>query len=96
MALPAGVVVSRPWLMQEQVNPEGVQLGQEADQVLQAAAETIDGPGHHDIELALSGVAAQRVEGRALVAALILPRRADAASDRRYRRRATSAAISRL
>jgi hypothetical protein len=70
MALPAGVVVSRPWLMQEQVNPEGAQLGQEADQVLQAAAETIDGPGHHDIELALSGVAAQRVEGRALVATL--------------------------
>jgi len=56
--------------MQEQVNPEGAQLGQEADQVLQAAAETIDGPGHHDIELALSGVAAQRVEGRALVATL--------------------------
>jgi hypothetical protein len=39
-------------LMQKQVDPQRVQLGQEADQILQAAAEPIDTPGHYDIELA--------------------------------------------
>jgi hypothetical protein len=51
-------------LMQEQINSESVQLGQEADQVLQAAAKPIDRPSHDDIELALCGVTAKRVECR--------------------------------
>jgi hypothetical protein len=33
-----------PLLMQEQIDPERVEFGQEANQVLQAAAETIDVP----------------------------------------------------
>jgi hypothetical protein len=39
--------------MQEQIDPERVQLGQEAHEVLQAAAEPITRPGHDHIELAL-------------------------------------------
>jgi hypothetical protein len=38
--------------MQEQIDPERVQLGQEAHEVLQAAAEPINRPGHDHIELA--------------------------------------------
>jgi hypothetical protein len=53
--------------MQEQIDPERVQLGQEAHEVLQAAAEPINRPGHDHIELALGGVSAQRIEARALV-----------------------------
>ena len=51
MALPPGVV-----LMQKQVDMEGVQLGQEANKVLQAAAEPIHRPRHHHVEFALSGI----------------------------------------
>jgi len=40
-----------PLLMQEQVDAEGMQLRQEGDhQVLQAAAEPIDRPGHDHVE----------------------------------------------
>jgi len=39
MALPAGVVVSRPLLMQKQVDAERVKLGQERHKVFQAAAQ---------------------------------------------------------
>ena len=47
-----------------------MQLGEEADQVLQAPAQPIHGPGHHHVELALSRVSAQRIKRRALVSAL--------------------------
>jgi hypothetical protein len=50
-----------PLLMQEQVDAERVQLAEEADQVLEAAAETINRPGHNDIELPPAGIAAHRV-----------------------------------
>ena len=56
--------------MQEQIDPQRVELGQEADQVLQAAAEAIDVPGHDDIELPLGSVPVQGIEGRPLVAPL--------------------------
>jgi PAS domain S-box-containing protein len=49
--------------VQKQVNPQRVQLGQEGNQVLKAAAEPIDTPGHHHVELALSGVPAKRPDG---------------------------------
>jgi hypothetical protein len=39
-----------------------VQLGQEADQILQAAAEAINRPSHHHTELALIGVADEPVK----------------------------------
>jgi hypothetical protein len=45
-------------LMQEQVDPQGVQFGEKADQVLQAAAQSIDRPSHHHVELPLGGVPA--------------------------------------
>ena len=47
-----------------------MQLGQEGDQVLQAAAETIDRPSHNNIELPCAGVTAKRVESRPLFSAL--------------------------
>jgi hypothetical protein len=47
-----------PLLMQEQVYTERVQLGQEADEVLQAASEAIDRPRHHDVELPFDRVPA--------------------------------------
>ena len=50
--------------------PQRVQLGQEANQVLQAAAEPIHRPCHHHVELPLGSVPAQRVEGWALFPAL--------------------------
>src|SRR5215469_14548742 len=56
--------------MQEQVDAQGVQLGQKANEVLQAAAEPIDRPRHHQIELALSGIAQQPIELRPLIPAL--------------------------
>ena len=39
--------------LQEQVNLESVQLGKEADEVLQRAAQAVDRPGHDDIKLTL-------------------------------------------
>jgi len=54
--------------MQEQVDAKGMQLRQEGDQVLQAAAEPIDRPGHDHVEFPPGGSAAQRVEGGALIA----------------------------
>src|SRR5262245_29444873 len=56
--------------MQIELNPERVQLREKADEVLQAAAEPIDRPGHHDIEPAARSVAMQLVESRPAVAAL--------------------------
>ena len=52
IALPAGVPVSIPLLMQIQINALGTKLAEEHDQILQRAAEPIDGPCGHLIELA--------------------------------------------
>jgi hypothetical protein len=41
--------------MQKQVDAERVKLGQERHKVFQAAAQAIDVPRHHDVELALAG-----------------------------------------
>ena len=53
-------------LMQEQVDPERVQFRQERDEVLQASPEPIDTPGHHHVELPLTGGPAEGVELRRL------------------------------
>ena len=53
--------------MQEEVDAKRVKLGKEADKVLKAAAEPIDRPGHHHVELALSSIPAKRIECRAFV-----------------------------
>jgi len=42
-------------LMQKQVDAKRVKLGQECHKVFQAAAQAIDVPGHHYVELALGG-----------------------------------------
>src|SRR5262245_60236223 len=47
-----------------------MQFGQEANQVLKAAAQPIDRPSHDHIELTLVGIAAKGIEGRTLVPAL--------------------------
>jgi hypothetical protein len=47
-----------------------MQLGQEADQILQAAAEPVDRPRHDHVELALCCIPAESIEPRALVPAL--------------------------
>ena len=47
-----------------------MELGQEVDEVLQAAAEPIDRPRHHHIELALGGIPKERIKGWALIPAL--------------------------
>src|SRR5262249_5961712 len=57
-------------LMQEKVNAERMDLGQEGAQVLQAAAKPIDRPGHDYIELPLGGIVQQGIKLRALVSAL--------------------------
>jgi hypothetical protein len=57
-------------LMQKQVDAERVKLGQERHKVFQAAAQAIDVPGHHNIELAFGGVSAQRIERRPSVTPL--------------------------
>jgi len=56
--------------MQKQIDLQGVQFGKKTDQVLKAAAEPIDAPGHDQIELPLGGVATQAIEFRAAVPAL--------------------------
>jgi hypothetical protein len=56
--------------MQEQIDAHGVQLGQEANQILKTTAETVNGPSHDDIELPLGGIPAQRIEGGAPISAL--------------------------
>ena len=57
-------------LMQEQIDLERVKLGQETNEVLQAAPETIDVPGHHHVELPLGRIAMQGIERRPLVTPL--------------------------
>jgi hypothetical protein len=53
-------------LMQEQVDAESVELGQEGDQVLKAAAQPVDRPCHHYVELPLGRISAQTIEARPL------------------------------
>jgi hypothetical protein len=59
-----------PLLMQVEVNPQRVNFGQEADQVLQAASEPVDRPRHDHAELPLGGVSAERIKAGAFVAPL--------------------------
>src|SRR6516162_922810 len=56
--------------MQKQIDLQGMQFGKKTDQVLKAAAEPIDAPGHDQIELPLGGVATQAIEFGAAVPAL--------------------------
>src|SRR5215831_13103034 len=56
--------------MEIQLDPERMQLREEADEILQTAAEPIDAPGHDDIELATGSVAVEAVKGGPAVAAL--------------------------
>jgi hypothetical protein len=60
----------KPLLVQVKLDVAGVDLAQEGHEILQRAAEPIDGPGHDDVEPAPSRVAAQTVERRPLVPAL--------------------------
>ena len=46
-----------------------MQLGQEANQILQATPQPIHRPSHDDVELPLGGIPAQRVERRAPIPA---------------------------
>jgi putative ABC transport system substrate-binding protein len=55
--------------MQEQLDLGFLKMVEEQDQVLQAAAEAIDRPGHEPIELASCRIAMEPVERGALVAA---------------------------
>jgi hypothetical protein len=55
--------------MQKQVDAKRVQLRQEADEILEAAAEPIDGPSHYYVESAPRGVLAQCIESGALITA---------------------------
>jgi hypothetical protein len=57
-------------LMQEQVDAQAVQLGEEAAEVLQRAAEAIDGPCHDDIKPAPSRVLVHGIEAGTLIPAL--------------------------
>jgi len=56
-----------------------VQLGQENNQILQTAAQSVHGPGHDHVEFPTRGVAAQLVECWPLIAA---PGAADAVIQR--------------
>jgi hypothetical protein len=44
--------------MQEEIDPERVQFGQEAHKILQAAAKPVHRPCHEDVELPLGGIPA--------------------------------------
>src|SRR5262245_14497754 len=56
--------------MQKQIDLQGMQFGKKTDQILKAAAEPIDAPGHDQIELPLGGISAQSVDLRTAVTAL--------------------------
>src|SRR5262249_30342565 len=56
-----------PLLMQVEIDPQGVNFRQEADEVLKAAAEPINRPGHDHVEVAFGGIPAERIEAGALV-----------------------------
>src|SRR5262249_61773475 len=50
--------------MQVELDPERVQLREEADEVLQAPPQSINAPGHDDIELAAGSIAVQSGKSR--------------------------------
>jgi hypothetical protein len=56
-------------LVEEQIDSQRVQLGEEADQILQATAEPINRPRHDDVELPLGSVPAHPLKLRALLPA---------------------------
>ena len=58
----------QPLNMQIEINPLGVHLAQEGDEVLQASAEAIDTPARDHIELAPGNAAAKLIITRAPVA----------------------------
>src|SRR5262249_36040730 len=51
-------------LMQIELDPERMQFREEADEVLQAPPQSINAPGHDDIELAAGSIAVQSVKSR--------------------------------
>jgi hypothetical protein len=55
--------------MKEKLYFRRVQMLQEGDEILQAAAQAVDAPGHYDVELSSRGVLVQLVESRTLVTA---------------------------
>src|SRR5262249_59496839 len=57
-------------LVQEQVDAERMQFGQEADQVLQTPAQPINAPSHYHVEFAARSRFAERIEGRPAIATL--------------------------
>lgn len=59
----------RSSVMEVQIDVESVELAQERHQLLQAAAQPIDDPGHHDIDLPPEGISQHRIVGRPLVPA---------------------------
>jgi hypothetical protein len=58
-----------PLLVQEEIDPQRVQLGQESNEILKAAAKPVNGPRHHHVELPLGSIAAHAVEGRPAIPA---------------------------
>ena len=56
--------------MQEEIDALGVEFAEEVQQVDQRAAEAIDGPCRHHVDVAAGDGLQQRVEARPLVAAL--------------------------
>jgi hypothetical protein len=54
-------------LMEERVDAKRMWFRKEANQVLQASPQPVYRPSHHQIEAALSGVSAKRIESGALV-----------------------------
>ena len=56
--------------MQKQVDVEGMQFGQETNEVLKAAAESVHRPRHDHIEFALGSVPNKPVKLRSVIPAL--------------------------
>jgi hypothetical protein len=56
--------------MQEQVNARGMDFREKADQVLKAAAQTVDRPGHYYVELATGRCLMKGIELRPFILAL--------------------------
>jgi hypothetical protein len=69
-AFPPGVEVSTPLLMEIQTDLLGVNLGQEIDQIPQAATQSVHRPAGDQIESAAVRVLNERVELGTLVPAL--------------------------
>ncbi|WP_458192560.1 hypothetical protein [Bradyrhizobium sp. UFLA05-153] len=68
---PGGVVVSGAcWCRYRSHLLRGLEVAQEADQILQAAAEAINAPGRDHVDLAGGDILQQPIEARTLVAAV--------------------------